>query len=177
MAVAVHVLSRFSLLDDFCELIYTVLVKQFEYSRCAHECLHLAGQNEDTSRHLENCACRFKTEPNLAKGCVLERILSIQKFDQVGLDYYEKLCSELSNTDKPGEFGYVDKLVNELGKYKCARCTVASYVYDGVVQESKGGGGPGRGETELDLVPYLIASVVNDCSLMITCRRVRNVYV
>ncbi|GJQ71342.1 hypothetical protein Trydic_g11076 [Trypoxylus dichotomus] len=159
-------MSTYSLLEEFCDILYTTLIKQIDKQYADHKCIELYQTIEPSDKHSattiaydpENLSCA------LPEGCILERILSIQKFDQLGLDRYKELINSYYN-DVITEKNYVEKLLKEISVTKCPKCVIRKYISGNLISDDR------RKICELDFAPYLVASIANDCSLMLTYRR------
>lgn len=104
------------------------------------------------------------SDHKLPDGCILERILAIQKLDQIGLDFYQKMA-EQTKLDKSSN--YASALLHEINKQNCAKCVINKSISNCI----KGGPDKCNAGELLDFVPYLVASVANDCSFMLTYRK------
>lgn len=98
-----------------------------------------------------------KCNSNLPKGCVLEKILSIQMLDSEGSSYYNKLLHK----DKIDDWDYIDSLLKQIRGNTCLKCTVMLL---GNISDQ---------DVDLSFVPYLISAIAKDCSLMITIKKIR----
>lgn len=103
----------------------------------------------------------FQTK--LPKGCVLERIFSVQMLDVEGNQYYYKLLGKKTL----GDYDYVKKLLKEVSKKSgtCLKCIIMML----------GNVGDKKMKDSLVLVPYLISAIAKDCSLMLTFKKVMEV--
>ncbi|KAJ8978481.1 hypothetical protein NQ317_002068 [Molorchus minor] len=96
----------------------------------------------------------------LPKGCVLEKILSVQMLDTEGSNYYNKLLGKQNLKD----WNYIDMLLHKVNNANvCLKCTIM------MLNNSN------KGEDGADLVfaPYMISAIAKDCSLMITLKRIK----
>ncbi|CAH1135995.1 unnamed protein product [Ceutorhynchus assimilis] len=99
-----------------------------------------------------SCICSPNTK--LPKGSVLEHILSVQMLDTEGTKHtFEKFKKHIEEDD----YSFVDKLLEivESDKKTCVRC---------IIQKAPNS----------IFMPYLIAAIAKDCSLMITFRKLNN---
>lgn len=152
-----------SLLEEFCDMLYATLIKQIDKQYTDHKCLDV--------NHIIKCSDQYgatyddsiSSGCDLPEGCILERILSIQKFDQLGLDYYKSLINTyLDNVEV--QRNYVENLLKEVSAIKCPKCVISKCINKNLISRDR------RDICELDFAPYLVASVANDCSLMLTYR-------
>ncbi|KRT80740.1 hypothetical protein AMK59_4918 [Oryctes borbonicus] len=161
-------MSTYSLLEEFCDILYTTLIKQIDKQYTDHKCVELHHQTIETSDNYSATTVTIDDTNHLScalpEGCILERILSIQKFDQLGLDRYKDLVNSYCD-DIVVEKSYVERLSKEVSVTKCPKCVIRKYVNKNLIWDER------REICELDFVPYLVASVANDCSLMLTYRR------
>ncbi|KAI4461088.1 inositol polyphosphate kinase 1 [Holotrichia oblita] len=155
-------MSTYSLLEEFCDMLYTTLIKQIDKQYMDHKCIEL-NHIKCSDKCGATCDDSVRAEYDLPEGCILERILSIQKFDQLGLDYYKSLVNTYLD-DVVIQNNYVEKLLKEVSIVKCPRCVINKCINKHLISRDK------RDICELDFAPYLVASVANDCSLMLTYR-------
>lgn len=135
--------------DDFCELLIKCLTTSFG-SKC---------DNYNFCDVQLFCEWDNILQGNsLPKGCVLEKILSVQMLDTEGINYYKKKLSK--NTS---EWGYINKLLSTTPSRQssCIKCSILMLCNSEI---------KGNKNQDLAVVPYLIAAVANDCSLMITLK-------
>ncbi|CAH1155832.1 unnamed protein product [Phaedon cochleariae] len=95
----------------------------------------------------------------LPRGCVLEKILSIQMLDTEGCSYYDKLLNQENSSD----WKYINKLLDRIdNKDVCLKCIIMML------------GNTNHREEEMDLafVPYLISAIAKDCSIMISLKKI-----
>lgn len=78
---------NFSLKEEFCEIVQKCLVKNLCENDAQVKCDKNLFCQWNTSIQDLNLDCK------LPKGCVLEKILSIQMLDSDGTQYYYKLLS------------------------------------------------------------------------------------
>ncbi|XP_022918146.1 inositol-pentakisphosphate 2-kinase [Onthophagus taurus] len=133
--------SNYNLMEEFLEIIYKTLIKSIDIKRSS--CIFNSNRKEMDP----NCG-------DLPEGCILERILRVQKLDSMGISYYKELKDRMKLGNKSN---YVKTLLNEIERKKDFLC----------VNEEENG----KDFNELELTPYLIASVANDCSFMLTYRK------
>ncbi|KAK9695155.1 Inositol-pentakisphosphate 2-kinase [Popillia japonica] len=164
-------MSTYSLLEEFCDMLYATLIKQIDKQYTDHKCLDV--------NHIIKCSDQYgatyddsiSSGCDLPEGCILERILSIQKFDQLGLDYYKSLINTyLDNVEV--QRNYVENLLKEVSAIKCPKCVIkvsaikcpkcviSKCINKNLISRDR------RDICELDFAPYLVASVANDCSLI-----------
>ncbi|XP_044755841.1 inositol-pentakisphosphate 2-kinase [Coccinella septempunctata] len=132
------------LLSDFAYLLFQCLTKPFE-------------TQPDCSAKL---FCKWDMiiqGDSLSKGCILEKILSVQMIDVEGTSYYNKL-SKVQNS----EWGYVENILKSLDPTKCVKCSLCTLSNTTTTMNE-----------ELVLSLYLIAAIANDCSLMVTLKKIR----
>lgn len=154
-------MSTYSLLEEFCDILYTTLIKQIDKQYSDHRCIEL-HRIESSDKYSATLDSPDNSSRDLPEGCILERILSIQKFDQLGLDYYRDLIR--ANFDDVIDRNYVEKLLKEVSLSRCPKCVIRKAINRNTIACDR------RDICELDFAPYLIASVANDCSLMLTYR-------
>ncbi|XP_060528227.1 inositol-pentakisphosphate 2-kinase [Cylas formicarius] len=128
-----------TLLDEFCVFLYACLTADFS-ENVENGCPICVGRvNRDV------------TSP-LPKGCVLDKILSVQLLDVEGNRSTYETYSKLSNLD---EWSFVEKLSEERKrKGGCVKC---------LIEHNKHG--------DFVFVPYLLSAIAKDCSLMITFKK------
>lgn len=121
--------------------------------------------NVDFSKNCEeklfcewNKIIQQSSSKNLPRGCVLEKILSVQMLDSEGSEYYSKLLNKHNLKD----WDYVDLLVEKINTNTCLKCTVMML---GDIREKDE-------NAELKFVPYMISAIANDCSLMIALKKI-----
>lgn len=112
--------------------------------------------------------CLAITGDNLPNGCVLKKILSVQQLDLMGCQEYLKYMHDLDMENDE----YINVLLNEIRKNpsKCPKCTLAKILrncYHSPEETCKKLG-------PLFFVPYLIAAVARDCSIMLTFKEIEN---
>ncbi|KYB25213.1 hypothetical protein TcasGA2_TC034373 [Tribolium castaneum] len=147
-----------TLVREFCVLVKQCLLTNFATIEKTNNC-NMKLFCEWNKIIQENS---FQTK--LPKGCVLERILSVQMLDVEGNQYYYKLLAK----KKLGEYDYVKELVKEVSRRPgtCLKCIVMML---GNIDEKI------MRENHLVLVPYLISAIAKDCSLMLTFKKVMEV--
>ncbi|KAJ8948196.1 hypothetical protein NQ318_010472 [Aromia moschata] len=97
----------------------------------------------------------------LPKGCVLEKILSVQMLDTEGSYYYHKLLNKESLKD----WEYVNLLLNRIkSNDTCLKCTIMMLASTNRIKD----------ELDLAFVPYMISAIAQDCSLMITLKKIKD---
>lgn len=155
-------------------LLIKALTEPLGYDGCDHVCTlikSLNADNEDSKCAEVDCV---SNSTKLTNGCVLEKILSIQKFDQLGLKHYDKSTKEYNK----GEWNYVEKLLEVLDKRRqCPRCVITHYVneiIDNYNNNNNNLNNKIHTKSVLYLIPYLVASVAGDCSLMITFKKIKS---
>ncbi|KAK9879882.1 hypothetical protein WA026_008382 [Henosepilachna vigintioctopunctata] len=132
------------LLKSFCEVIFKCLTRR----------------SEPLPQCKAKLFCKWDQTilgDSFPSGCILERILSVQMLDVEGTKYYNKVL-----TDKISEWGYVKNLIDELDSKMCVKCALLTLTNSENLRRK-----------DLIFAPYLVAAVANDCSLMITMRKVR----
>lgn len=128
-----------------------------------HSCLtkNLVGPKTPT-RCDKKWLCEWNRQLNastqnyhLEKDSVLERILSVQMLNMDGTSYYNKLLKNKEVKD----WRYVKKGLKEINKYPetCLKCVMML-----LAEKDK----------DFLFMPYLMAAVANDCSFMITVKKV-----
>ncbi|XP_063921224.1 inositol-pentakisphosphate 2-kinase [Zophobas morio] len=144
-----------NLLLEFCHFVRTCLLTNFESIERTNRC------NMKLFCEWNNIIQESSAQTKLPKGCVLERILSVQMLDVEGNQYYYKLLGN----KKLGEYDYVRELLKEVSKRPgtCLKCIIMML---GNVDERQ------MKENNLVLVPYLMSAIAKDCSLMITFKRI-----
>lgn len=162
--------SFYSLLDEFCTFLFNVLTTKFQNTGCVTDkckCCSSNVQNVSIIQNSEECSCIY-SESKLPYGCILERILSMQKYCQDSLNYYNKIYNNLEEKEK-NDWEYVDACVQKIisNKNKCPNCLVLKYSKNfDERNESKA--------NVLSLLPYLLAAIARDCSFMVTFKRIFN---
>lgn len=168
----------FRLTDQFCNLIIQALLKEINYE--TKGCVNCDNNNVITMIPHDNTyvnrvklnKCTFNAT-KLPQRCVLNKILSMQKLNEFGLNKFFDIYRALTkNKMKFDDWSYVGKLLQEI-KLKntlCPKCIVTEYT-----KCSKGFLDINTIELldELHLVPYLLAAVANDCSFMVTFRKIK----
>ncbi|KAL3269692.1 hypothetical protein HHI36_008752 [Cryptolaemus montrouzieri] len=131
------------LLEDFSYLLFKCLTRNLESQ--------------------ENCEAQLFCKwdniiqgDSLPKGCILQKILSVQMLDVEGTKYYSKFLNE-----KNSEWGYVKDLLKGLHPKMCVKCSLLTMSNAGKSRRN-----------DFMFAPYLVAAVANDCSLMITLRKI-----
>lgn len=146
------------LINDFCELIMQALLKQFSKNDCIN-C-------DETSRML------FEQDyGTLPSGCILERILALQKLNRLGvLQYYNIVKALKKDNFILDDWVYVEHLLDIIHVCKdlCPRCVILQISKR--VDDCFEGSAP---YNYVDLVPYLIAAVANDLSFMVTFKKLQ----
>lgn len=158
-------LFLFSYLEKFCDLICTALLSNIQEQSeiVSHKCC-VSIIPEISLEYPETCS--IVTGANLPDNCVLKRILSVQQLDQLGCEEYLKYVNQFDLDN----YGYVDLLLEEIKKqeFKCARCTLVNVLRYFSPEEAH------KKLGSLFFVPYLVAAVARDCSIMLTFREVEN---
>ncbi|KAJ8950253.1 hypothetical protein NQ314_007958 [Rhamnusium bicolor] len=140
--------------EEFYELIQKCLITNLINIDCTEEC------EEKLFCEWNKIIQEANFNTLLPKGCVLEKILSIQMLDTEGSYYYSKLLSKENLKD----WSYVNMLLNRINNTNtCLKCTIMML------------GNTHRKEGDLDLicVPYMISAIAKDCSLMITLKKIK----
>ncbi|KAF5306199.1 hypothetical protein FQR65_LT07476 [Abscondita terminalis] len=143
-------------INDFCELIIQAVLKKFSKNDC---------KNCD-----ENLRVLFKGDNgSLPSGCILDRILTLQKLNRLGvLQYYNIVKALNKHNFILDDWIYVEQLLETINANKdlCPRCVIVeiSKSTDTSVESS-------TVYNYIDLVPYLIAAVANDLSFMVTFKK------
>ncbi|CAH0556662.1 unnamed protein product [Brassicogethes aeneus] len=129
-----------------------------------HECLtknivSRKEQNECNKKWLceWNRQINMSTNYKLEKDSVLEKILSVQMLNTEGASYYNKLMKNKQIKD----LKYVNKVLKEVNKHPgtCMKCIMMIL---------------GNKDKDLLIVQYLMAAVANDCSFMVTLKRIKD---
>ncbi|KAG5893288.1 hypothetical protein JTB14_014301 [Gonioctena quinquepunctata] len=142
------------LIDEFCELIRKCLITNFMNVDIVEHC------KEKLFCEWNKIIQQSNVQSALPKGCVLEKILSIQMLDTEGSFYYNKLL----NRDEIKDWNYINMLLDRIdGKHFCLKCIIMML------------GNTNQNAEEMDLafVPYLISVIMKDCSLMVTLKRIQ----
>lgn len=150
------------LLQKFCELLSTALLTDFPLIEQKHNCANISFSCEVQST-ISNC--REVTGENLPQNSVLKQIFSMQQLDLMGPQQYSK-AADSSDLDL---WKYIDYLLEEINKNrnKCAKCTVGE-----IMETYRGGVEMNERDRCLFFVPYLLACVARDCSIMLSFSRV-----
>lgn len=159
--------------DEFCLLLIKALTEPIQYDGCDHVCTSIKSlniKNNDRKDIEDDC---ILNSTKLPVGCVLDKILSIQKFDQLGLKYYDKYYDKSMEEFNNGEWSYVEKLLEVLDTKQCPKCVINHYVNE-IIDNYKSDENKTHSKTVLHLIPYLVASVAGDCSLMITLKKIKS---
>ncbi|KAK5645228.1 hypothetical protein RI129_006528 [Pyrocoelia pectoralis] len=138
------------LINDFCDLITQALLKTSPINLNCPDCKDTLTCNPETS---------------LPKGCILERILTLQKLNRLGVSKYHNILKSL-NKCKGNNFSYVDNLLRKINVSNefCPRCIIERLII----------GSESSIPNDLDLVPYMISAIANDLSFMITFQKIPN---
>lgn len=141
----------FSLEEAFCDLIRT--------------CLLTNMMNLDFTQNCEeklfcewNKIIQRSSSKDLPRGCVLEKILSIQMLDSEGSEYYSKLVNKQNLKD----WDYVDLLLGKICTKTCLKCNIMMLVDIGGQDDN----------VEMKFIPYMISAIANDCSLMLAFKKI-----
>jgi inositol-pentakisphosphate 2-kinase len=147
-----------NLLHEFCLLVKKCLLTNFETIKKTNNC------NMKLFCEWNKIIQENSVQTRLPKGCVLERILSVQMLDVEGNQYYYKL---LGNRNL-GDYDYVRELLMEVSKRQgtCLKCIIMML---GNTDKNR------TRESSLILVPYLMSAIAKDCSLMITFKKVMEI--
>lgn len=139
--------------EKFCELLSAALLKNFPTNK--------------TDDHICTDFPVDTTATELPNNCVLKRILTLQQLDLMGPQLYSK-AADSSDLDL---WKYIDYLLEEINsnQYKCAKCALA-----GIMRKYSANGVTNERERCLFFVPYLLASVARDCSIMLSFRSVKD---
>lgn len=151
------------LLQQFCELLSTALLTNFPATESTHTCKDISFS--DAIEPTTNSDCKEVTGIDLPKNCVLKQIFSMQQLDLMGPQHYSK-AADSSDLDL---WKYIEYLLEEINKdrNRCARCTVAE-----IMKKYTGGVEMSERDRCLFFVPYLLACVARDCSIMLSFSRV-----
>lgn len=141
----------FKTIDHFCDLIYQALTENVDDDK--EPCLRCGNSLVQPTEELDG-SCYFKSSL-LPPGCVLRKILDLQQLYSSGVmdvyTIYQKLVGR-----NCGEWDYVDQVLKEVTTDKpCLKCFLVA----------------AGSRKDLKVLPYLIAAIVNDCSLMVTFRK------
>ncbi|KAF5292626.1 hypothetical protein FQA39_LY13959 [Lamprigera yunnana] len=142
------------LMDDFCELIIQALLKQFS----SNDCISCD----------ENSKILFEKD-DLPSGCILKRILALQKLNRLGvLQYYNIMKALKKDNFVLDDWNYVEQFLDTIHTRAelCPRCVIME------ISNRLNNVSP-REYSSLDLVPYLIAAVANDLSFMVTFKKLQ----
>lgn len=153
-----------TLLQKFCELLSTALLTDFPTSETNHTCTDL---HINTQKPVETTtSCDEVTQENLPKNCVLKRIISLQQLDLMGPQLYSQ-AADSSDLDL---WKYIDYLLEEINDnpHKCAKCAIGDIIKRYGVRGAKS-----ERDRCLFFVPYLLACVARDCSIMLSFKRVQ----
>lgn len=156
----------FRALKKFYSLLCTALLTDFKAAEdCDHICEEAFIPKISSLVNLSKpvtSKCLHTSGQSLPTNCILRRILQVQQFDLMGCEHYSSYINDcdLSN------WNYVDMLLQEVHKDKngCAKCVI--------VREIKKDLQDTRPRSSLSFVPYLIAAVARDCSMMLTFRKI-----
>lgn len=159
-----NLLGYASELDDFCDLLLEVLMKRCQLDGSVAKCtcfsitsnLHQEYEKQEQTQG----SCDYN-QCDLPVGCVLERILFMQKLNQLGFKHYAKVYEKIRDKEL-AEWGYVDDFLNgmKLNNLRCPGCLIKMI--------------GNKGSEALAMTPYLLAAVAKDCSIMITLKRLTN---
>nr|XP_023021776.1 inositol-pentakisphosphate 2-kinase isoform X1 [Leptinotarsa decemlineata] len=142
------------LIDEFCELVRQSLVTNIMNVDFVEHC------EEKLFCEWNKIIQQSSAQSALPRGCVLEKILSIQMLDTEGSFYYEKLLHREDIKD----WNYINMLLDKIdNKHVCLKCLIMML------------GDTNRSQEEMDLafIPYLISVIMKDCSLMVTLKRIQ----
>lgn len=152
-------------LEKFCRLLSLALLTNFPANRADHVC---AGDQTDPNPETAfSASCSEVTGENLPKDCVLKQIFALQQLDAMGPQGYAK-GAESSDLEL---WKYIDHLLEEVNEHthKCPKCVVG-----GILRRN----GKARAQSEKDrclfFVPYLLACVARDCSIMLSFGKVQD---
>lgn len=153
------------LLQKFSALLSTALLTNFPAPELSHDCSSVAlppPQSPDGAPS----GCLAVTGENLPENCVLNRIFSLQQLDLMGPQLYSK-TADSSDLEL---WKYIDYLLEAIGRdrRKCAKCAVAE-----ITKKYSGEVGMTERDRCLFFVPYLLACVARDCSIMLSFGRVQ----
>lgn len=158
----------FSNLEKFCDLVCSGLLASFEeQKKNVLWFLRFRNTIPDESASYPG-GCVPVTGNNLPKGCVLKSILRLQELDQFGCEDYSKYINPLQLEDN---YEYVDMLLDKIMENESMYSRRTSNNWNIFKFSSQKSHDLVRG---LFFVPYLVASVARDCSIMLTFREVED---
>lgn len=157
--------------EEFCQFLYTVLTRKFVGcdKRCNLNCICNLSEKSavEIGKSNSDSSCKF-SESKLPRGCVLERIYSMQKLNDKGLDYYREIYKS-QQIDEQSYVRYVDQLLDELNRNgECPGCLVENGFDLQHIDDLNNS----QNANEINLLKYLLFAIARDCSLMITFRKV-----
>lgn len=163
------ILHFFRLQKKFCQIICRALLTSFEDTEdCDHNCKSPLPSSFFDHNKQKISECTEISGENLPENCVLKKVLNLQQFDTMGWDNYSLYKHDCDIDD----WSYIDELLREIDRdtNRCSRCVILRII--------KGSLHPAQIEQtmatkgSLFFVPYLIASVARDCSIMLTFRKI-----
>ncbi|XP_018334470.1 inositol-pentakisphosphate 2-kinase isoform X2 [Agrilus planipennis] len=167
-------------LDVFINMLCELLLKPHCYNQKDFGNCDITINNVEHSLLIKedskiSTKCDF-THHDLPSFCVLERILALQMIDLAGLKNNFLLYKYLNSKRTLDNWEYIDKICKLIStnKPKCPKRILMDYERKFVEMIGKGDGECYFDEMdEIYLVPYIVASIANDCSLMVTMRKVK----
>lgn len=109
--------------------------------------------------------CFSQEDCVLPEGCVLDKILSLQKLNQEGLYYYQKLL-EARKVNESNDWSYVEEALSNMDVSlldNCPKCVTSILKKKSDIKSDI---------NCLAFLPFLLFAIARDCSLMITFRRI-----
>lgn len=151
-------------------MLIKALTTPLDNNGCDHNCTLIknSGIKNACNRNFKEDECDYDNS-NLPNECVLEKILTIQQFYQLNLKFYEEYYNSIPNRDEM-EWKYLEIFLDHVETTKqCPKCVLRNYVNNSIAEYNEN---KLLNDSVLNILPYLVASVAADCSLIITFKKV-----